>query len=319
MNATIGVVVATYNGEKYIEEQLLSIIKQTLKPDLIVISDGNSSDDTVKVCKKVQEKSGIDFKLLTSDKQLSVPVNFNKALENCDCDFIFFSDQDDYWVEDKIEITIGFIQRTNSCMAFSNAILTNQYLEKSEIQLWNSIGFNQKEEITVYKKGDRIFINELIKHNVVTGMTTCITAALRKYILPLSESAIHDKWISLLAIYYGNVVAINKDLVLYRQHSNNAVGTERSIKKSLKNRKHYIDKLKNRRCMIEELKNRIDTREPLEESDLTQYLSFLNRRIEFVHKEERFFFIIYFAKDYFRYEYRPMEILIKDLIVRINK
>lgn len=317
MRDYIGVVVATYNGEKYIEQQLKSIINQTIQPNMIVVSDGKSSDKTVKICNDVLCKSGIPHKIFTSDKQLSVTENFNKALEECDCDYIFFADQDDWWYPNKVEIMIDSMKKYDACLAFSNAEITDKNLNPRNIDLWTSIRYQNTADIKVYPKNDDSFIQELIKHNIVTGMTMCITAGFRAHVLPLFDGVIHDKWISFLAAYYGPVVAVNKNLVLYRQHGDNAVGTDRSLKRSLANKKKYETKLNNWLLMIQKCFEKISDVQRSEPVDLEEYIGFLNKRVNYIQKKRNLFFVLTFIPEYKKFVLNPVEIFIKDIIARV--
>ncbi len=317
MKETVGAVIATYNGEKYVDQQLMSIINQDRKPDLIVISDGGSSDRTVEICREILSSSEIKYIILTSDTQLSVPINFGKAIENCCCDYIFLSDQDDYWVKDKISVTLEAMANNDVCMAFTNATITDGALNHKGTTLWDTIGFKPEDEITVFEKNDFDFIHELIRHNIVTGMTICLTSDLRDVVLPISSNAIHDKWISMLAIFTGNIVAINQELVLYRQHGNNAVGTQRNLRKSLNNKRSYLDRLIQREKMISELFERIEGIDYPE--FLVNYKMYLRKRIEFLRGTTNFFSAVRLLNEYKKNEYKPLEIMIKDYIVRVSK
>lgn len=316
MHKKVGVIVAAYNGQNYIKKQLESIVNQTVKPDLIVISDAGSKDRTVSICKSFLSDSGIAFKILTSEEQLSVQLNFNKALQNCECDYIFFSDQDDFWKKNKIEITLNNMRKVNACMGFSNAFITDSRLIPNGKSLWDTIGFNPDDNITVYDKQDINLINELIKHNIVTGMTMCITSELREFVLPLFKNAIHDKWIAMLAAHFGTVVAINEKLVLYRQHGNNVVGTKRSIKKSLENKKRYIHNIEERLEMIKAIKGKIRQPDYMSKFDFDKYIAYLILRTDFVKRNIGFTSLIKIIKYYQTYEYNAVEIIVKDLIVR---
>jgi len=96
---------ATYNGEKYIEEQLLSILNQTRQADEVVICDDNSSDDTAKIIQQFIEKNNLlsSWRLIINKQNKGYPANFYYCVEKCKGDIVFFSDQDDIWKKDKIE------------------------------------------------------------------------------------------------------------------------------------------------------------------------------------------------------------------------
>ena len=246
-----------------------------------------------------------------------MPQNFDKALQNCECDYVFFADQDDYWEKNKIKTIIHYLKSENACMAFSNAMITDGELNPVGVSLWKTVGFDPSEKITVYTKQDKRFVDELIKHNVVTGMTMCITSELRSFVLPLFSKGIHDKWLSLLAAYFGRIVAVNQKLVLYRQHGSNVVGTKRSLKRSLKNKKDYIHKIEERHEMINKLAEKISGEEKKTPFNFDIYIDYLSRRERYVKSENSIFSFFKLIKNYCMYEYKPLEIMIKDIIVRL--
>src|SRR5438034_11669775 len=102
MNKTIGVAIATFNGVRYIEEQLNSICSQTVKPNLISISDDGSTDGTVAALEVFRRRSKIPVVLNTNTKRVGVVENFMRAFNQCDTDYISYSDQDDVWHPNKV-------------------------------------------------------------------------------------------------------------------------------------------------------------------------------------------------------------------------
>lgn len=135
----IEVLVATYNGENYIKQQLESICTQSRKPDSIIITDGGSQDSTLDFCYEYLKKSGINFNILESQKQLNVTENFTKGIKHSGGDIIFFSDQDDVWCENKIEkIEHKFLNEFYD-IVFCNAYVVNYDL--SRVCKKNSLGY----------------------------------------------------------------------------------------------------------------------------------------------------------------------------------
>jgi len=100
---TTSVALCTYNGAKYIEEQLRSIIDQTHRVNEIVVCDDGSIDETLEIVEKIkQQTSDIDFKISVNKPNLGVCANFDKAIHECSGDIIFLSDQDDIWMKNKL-------------------------------------------------------------------------------------------------------------------------------------------------------------------------------------------------------------------------
>lgn len=231
----IEVVLCTYNGEQYIEEQLLSIIKQKKKVDLISIYDDASTDLTISIIKKIQKKYKNECRINISinSSNLGYVKNFTQALMsvNFKSNFILLSDQDDIWVDNKVEYIIDVIGNTDiPILAFSDAILIDGKGNKLGGKMWNSIKFYNSN----IKK-------ELINRNVVTGATVCINGALLNKFKMLKKSVElpHDYYLAIIAAMHGEIKPIRKCLIYYRLHENNQIGSSISIydkfRKILKN------------------------------------------------------------------------------------
>lgn len=316
-NKSVGVAIATYNGEKYIDEQLESVINQSIKPDLIVISDGGSNDNTVNVCEKVLKKSGITYTILTSNIQLSVKNNFEKGILHCDTDFIFCADQDDYWLPTKIENFLGVFEREHADMVFSNAYITDGNLEKTGKTLWETIGFNVNEEQTVFDFKDEKFLDELNRHNVVTGMCMAFRGKYKQSLIPFSNNAIHDVWIAYKMNQMGKIVALNKPEVLYRQHGDNVIGTQASIKSSMRHKNGYYGRVISRIKFIEDVS--ANCKEEILSDKYNDYLLFLKKRKDFLDKRTSFLSLFFSLIDYRKYEFKWKEIVFKDIYIRWSK
>lgn len=312
----IGIVLATYNGEKYIIEQIRSILQQTVKPDEIIITDAHSSDNTITVIKNLLNNSGINFTILTSDKRISVRENFEKGLKASKADYIFFCDQDDFWIQDKIEITISYMNKYNAVLAFTNAKVVDENLKKyRNDDLWKRIKFKVNNNIEIYNQCDSRFLRELVRRNVVTGMCMCITKELIGNVLPFSKYSIHDSWIAMKAINFGTIIAINKKMVLYRQHNLNVLGANHSnLKQKLKKSSFHLQKIENRYKFI---KNWVE-KDNINDKFVLQYLDYLIYRINFLQKENKFFSVSKKISDYNRFEVRALSIFVKDVYYRLR-
>lgn len=244
---TIGVVIATYNGEKYIEKQLESIITQTIKPTRIVISDACSADKTVSLCEDILSgQKVISYTIYKHDKQLNVTDNFNFGLNICNTDYVFMCDQDDVWLKDKIEVTLEAMIKYNACLGFTNARIVDSNLKSSSLSLWERIGFYCDSENMLFNPDTNALLTVLIRKNIVTGMCTCVSKELLAIALDIPNTTIHDVWLAMVASCVGNVVAIRKECVLYRQHTNNQIGTRRTFKKTINNMNAYKQKIASR-------------------------------------------------------------------------
>ena len=109
----VSVALASYNGENFIQEQLLSIINQSHIPDEIVISDDSSNDQTIAIIKELLKDSPVQFKILENNINLGLNKNFSNAVKHCSGEIIFLADQDDLWLENKIEKMLPFFNTNN--------------------------------------------------------------------------------------------------------------------------------------------------------------------------------------------------------------
>lgn len=311
---SVGVVIATYNGEKYIVEQLESVINQSIKPDFIVVTDGGSNDNTVSICERLLKNAGIVYKMLTSNSQLSVKNNFEKGILHCDTDIIFCSDQDDFWLPNKIEKFLAVFEQYEADMVFSNAYITDGSLSKTGKKLWNTVGFFPDADIKVFDKNDLNFLHELNRHNVVTGMCMAFRGEFRERLLPFSDNAIHDVWIAYKMNQLGRIVALNSCEVLYRQHENNVIGTRISLRSSFSHKNGYYDRLVKRLHLIEDLSN--DYNDNQFKNIYESYIKHLSSRVDFIEKKISYFSLISMISNYIQFEYKWTQIVIKDIFTR---
>ena len=123
----ISVALCTYNGALFINQQLESIVNQTHPVDEIVVCDDRSTDDTVKIIESfASQHPSIIVRLIINDNVLGVRMNFEKALNTCNGDIKFLSDQDDIWFPNKVETIVEYFQtNTDKSVVFSNANLIN--------------------------------------------------------------------------------------------------------------------------------------------------------------------------------------------------
>lgn len=228
MNYKISVAMCTYNGERYIEEQIQSILNQTLLPHEIVIIDDGSTDNTLNIAERLLRNSSLKFKIIINKKNLGVIKNFEKAINNTTGDIIFTCDQDDVWIENKVKkILEEFKKDDEISLVFTDAYLVDKNLSTLGLNLWEIVSFNSKKYTNKHDK----LLKEMLKHNIMTGATMAFKKNTFNKSLPLNDLWIHDYWIGIITVILGGKVkALNEPLILYRQHENNVIG---SSKKSL--------------------------------------------------------------------------------------
>lgn len=228
---SVSIVMATYNGARYIDEQFKSLVGQTFKPLEIIISDDASNDETVdKVYELSREVNDIGIKIIRNASPLGFRDNFLRASMDAQGDFIAFCDQDDIWDKTKLEKCSNYFYDDNIAMITHAAYTID---EKS-----TRIGsFNQGIESTCVRPPlcydpwmtfygfSIVFRRDLL--NIADIHNRFID-----YIVPAWPIA-HDRWIMFLAQMVGSTVEISDKLVGYRQHPNNLFGVNAKKRKTV--------------------------------------------------------------------------------------
>jgi len=219
---------ATYNGEKYIEEQVKSILPLLSENDELIVSDDGSTDKTldllenfndgrIKIFHHNKSEVKIPFYLgsKAADNFYFAARNFENALAKAQGDYIFLSDQDDVWLPDKIEKTIPYLNKDT--LVISDAWIVDSTLKK----------IDKLSKYRIYKKG--FFRNIYIRGGAPQGCVCAFTKNMKNFILPIPKNVLtHDFWIGLLAELKYKSVYISEPLILHRRHSSTVSSTEKS-------------------------------------------------------------------------------------------
>ncbi|AEV70619.1 glycosyltransferase [Acetivibrio clariflavus] len=226
----ISVCMATYNGEKFIEQQLASILHQTIQPDEVIISDDNSSDNTCEIIKNFIKKNSLNenWKLYINDTNLGYPQNFYVAMSKCKGDIVFLADQDDIWKNDKIEKMVDILEKypkidvlsCNHNLIDVNGEIIHSYIPRIRSKKTSLYPVDAKDILkgfhwpgmtiayrnTFYKKIEK----SLNGSNIAHDFALCITAASQE------------------AFYFYNYIG-----AFHRRHSSNTGLSEHRISKLL--------------------------------------------------------------------------------------
>jgi len=206
----VSVCMATFNGAKFIEQQIQSILKQLSPDDEIIISDDGSTDSTAEIINGFNDVR-IQFFLNTGKK--GVAGNFENALTKATGEYIFLSDQDDVWLDKKISTIITELQKYD-------CVLHNGHLIDGKGDFLNNDLFS------IYNTRSGYCAN-LIR-NTYVGCCMAFRSDLLKSILPIPDKiTMHDMWIGLLAEKLRKTKIISDNLILYRRHGNNASSTSK--------------------------------------------------------------------------------------------
>lgn len=226
--ARVSVCMATYNGEKYIKQQIDSILKQLNDFDELIISDDGSTDKTIQI---IQEYKDERIRLFHHKhpvwnskyykSNVYVTANFENALEHARGKYIFLTDQDDIWKENKVNIMIDALDKFGGVIMSSITIITEDGSIKRE-----------KDKPIKYSFFKGLLVAKYL------GSSMAISRSFLDKALPFPKNIVsHDAWIGLLATAKKSLTILDDTLLLYRRHSNNV--TSKSIQTSLYSKLRY--------------------------------------------------------------------------------
>lgn len=218
----VDILLATYNGEKYLEAQLDSILSQTYTNFRLLISDDSSTDSTKDILEKYK-KIDNRIEVFYQENNLGVVKNFEFLLNKVENRYYMLSDQDDIWKEEKIEKSVNKLEETGAGLVYSDLEVVDENLNVIYESYWKLKGFTKRAN--KYNTFESFYLN-----NYVTGCTIISRKEFIKDILPLPNSSkyvLHDYWITLIVSQKSKIVSIKEPLIKYRQHKNNRIGSKK--------------------------------------------------------------------------------------------
>lgn len=225
MPSTVSVALCTHNGAQYIDQQVRSILAQTVAPDEIVLSDDASTDDTVEQVRRAVEGTGVPLRVLANPSPLGVSRNFEQAILASTSTFVALSDQDDVWHPDRIERALElFAERPGLSLVHSDARLIDGEGAPLAATLFEALGVGGLERAAI-RRGDAIEL--LLRRNLVTGATVVLRRSFADLVTPFPPAWLHDEWLAIAAAARVEIDVIGEPLIDYRQHGGNQVGAEK--------------------------------------------------------------------------------------------
>lgn len=221
----ISVVMCTFNGEKYLQEQVESILRQTRMPSEIIVSDDGSSDGTVVLARGLlKARPDIRLVITTRKAPLGPAANFSSALSLAKSPLIALADQDDVWHPTKLE-TLGRVleQDATLLLTHSDAALVDEDGRRTG-SLSHALAMTRSERRAL-SSGSALAA--LLRRNLVTGATVMVRSELLQVALPVPEGWVHDEWLALVAALHQGVAFVDEELIDYRQHGANQIGASR--------------------------------------------------------------------------------------------
>lgn len=221
----ISIAMTTYNGEKYIEQQLDSLYNQTIKFDELIICDDGSTDSTVKIIEDyIVRNKRFNCNLIKNDSNIGWTKNFRKALRECSGDIIFLCDQDDIWIPSKIQVMRDEIERNKRILLLASnySVLQDSPETNGPKGFKEDNGFIKKIPFT--PRG--LYISR-------PGCTFCVRKELVNIMLANdNDSWPHDYMLWCYALTEDGLFIINQVLVKYRRHSGNVTRRKDLIQKN---------------------------------------------------------------------------------------
>jgi len=221
---SIDIVLATYNGREFIQEQIDSILKndgyQQYVKRFIIIDDG-STDNTFKLITQYANQHS-EIEVYQNTSQLGVIKNFEKGMSYTTSEYIMLSDQDDVWLPSKITKNLTAMhdlekdKTEQPFLVFSDKEVVNASLNRIHASY-----FELKKIPPEWHEN----LDNLLQQNMISGCTMLFNRALLEKALPIPHNCfMHDWWLVLFAKAYGEIALINEPLVKYRQHAHNQIG-----------------------------------------------------------------------------------------------
>lgn len=232
----IAVLLATYNGERYLPELLESLIKQSVQNFCCFVHDDGSKDETVKILEDYCSRYPQRFVMVEGESTGGAKSNFMYLMNQVQADYYMFCDQDDVWLPEKVKMSYDLIEKQK--IDIPTVVYTDLKIVNSNLNLIDSSYYHYTG-----KNPSRNSLIDLLKCNVTVGCTMMINRVLRDKALQVSNLDnifMHDWWISLIASISGQLIFLNEQTILYRQHGDNSVGAIKK-KKNIEKVVQYVN------------------------------------------------------------------------------
>lgn len=220
----VSVCMITYNGERFVEDQITSILKQLSKTDELIISDDSSNDKTIEIIENIQDSR---IKLLKDNKFKNPTFNMENALRHASGNIIIMSDQDDVWLDNKVDVIKGYLQDYDY-------VVSDCFVTDENLNILYNTRFIPEANIATNK------FSALFKPTPYQGSCAAFKSNVLKKALPFPKYIqSHDRWIGYIASFLFNYRIIPEKLIYYRRHGNNV-----STSSTGKSQNSLIDKMK---------------------------------------------------------------------------
>ena len=219
----ISVAMCTYNGSKFLAEQLSSIREQTKLPHELVICDDDSTDATPRIVHAFALDAPFPVRFFRNQATLGSTRNFEKAINLCEGQAIALCDQDDIWQPNKLERLASVLDSEPQVGGVcSNAFLMDETSECFPDSLWERRNFTPRMQ-AAFQRNSAL---QLLQYNAATGATFAFRSEFVKQVTPIPPEWVHDAWIALLVATQSRVQLVPEKLISYRIHPAQQIGVE---------------------------------------------------------------------------------------------
>lgn len=225
-NMRLSVALCTFNGSKFLQAQLDSLLAQERLPDEVVVGDDASTDETwdrLQVFARSAEARGVKVRLTRRATNLGYVKNFSQTLSQADGDVVFLCDQDDLWHPRKLALMEpAFAADPDLLLLCTDARLVDEHGQSLGKALFDALNLTATDLRAVH--AGRAFDAVLLCRTMVTGATMAVRRRLIDLALPVEPGWIHDEWLAVVAAVSGRMDAMEQSLIDYRQHGGNQIG-----------------------------------------------------------------------------------------------
>lgn len=213
----ISIALCTYNGERFLKEQLESYAAQTRLPDEVVVCDDASADQTISILEEWKKSAPFDMKIVRNETNIGFASNFSKALSLCSGDVIFLSDQDDVWLPEKLEKMTDALEKSpEASVVYCDGGCISETGKNLNVLRWK---FGESWLMNC----EPSFISPLVtKMKAVVGCCIAMRRNFLNIIIPVPNALNHDVWIYYLTATVPKYIYLNETLILCRLHGRNA-------------------------------------------------------------------------------------------------
>lgn len=317
----ISLIMAVYNGEKYLIKQLQSINNQTYKIDEVILIDDCSKDRSVEIIEEFIKENQLDnWKLIINKENLGYKNNFKKGLSLVSGDIIFLADQDDIWHLDKVEKILTVMN--DDILAISSSFdFINQDDQKFQIKQNINKSNNNIIDFKITEKLTKIDLKYLLKSNIAQGCTMAVRKELVKEYLQATKSKLPHDWdLNLIASIHNGCYFYDEKLIDYRIHDANTIGLDEVDQTFLENKdKRTKDRISYLKSELGNVEYALDL--DLISQDYNMCLrnkKYLNDRIKYIEAKKIFKLVKYYISGKYR-EFGRLKTFLGDIVSVVRK